>query len=862
MFAEATTTQSVGALTWDTDGYYKLSDQLWKDVEIQATMVYQDQEIGIIPRLYSPYAYLYFRLKKNTQGTDSETQVVTSDYIAEFNTYMNEEEVQVADPVAISNLVVGQSYQLKVSIQGSNFKAYLDGEKIFDVEYNLLTEGSLALYATATNQCSSVDIASDFPLGWTSNVGSINHAIVRREEEGGDHFISMNNPDSIENLYIKQDISVGEEKNCAISFEYQGNIVLTINELDGLAPQTHTVNLAETFEFTKAEQLILLSSDCTSIEVIFSTPPLSNSKINNIQLEPGIVFTSYIHNDDTESIKTRESSFLTYPAQQMRAEEGTISFWFKPNTDYTATNNFKPVFIEYGDQVEAIRLYGEGGNLVFQHGSNQITYSGVNVPLLRDNWYHIAATWDDFSLSISVNGDYQMIEQDNTFNTTYNSIQIGHSTQSYETPYGTLDDLIIYKKALVSEEIIRISQATEKIENTDDMVLRAAFDYTIGNFNRASMEVSNIPEYGSPIIVEKADGTTMRKVSFVDKETGDYITHNTEVVFYDGFSDYIEVSFDDLDTTNFKIKVTDIHGASMGDPYKVVGKRIYLTIMEEEKEKYKETPLYIHYQLENSYTVDFNTEIPDAFRIQLGKHDGQEIGVSYEGNRFSHEKLADMIELNPLLNPKHKGFLYISNQLEEISTFRIKLSPNHLYADGISDSLLIIEPLDQNGNHISNAQLEVRAKHGEIIPMIDVGSIRLREVAGRYIYRYRAPYKQKENFQEELIDKIKIRDKKSGIGTESHMTLLLENEYYQEYDPVVSEIEEERMAAYLLNQVMEHYKKSIQATDSLYDLLIRLDFNQDNEINLEEIVWLNENLRTQDLKDKYYEIKQWHINNQ
>ncbi|MBK3496348.1 hypothetical protein JFL43_16070 [Viridibacillus sp. YIM B01967] len=70
--------------------------------------------------------------------------------------------------------------------------------------------------------------------------------------------------------------------------------------------------------------------------------------------------------------------------------------------------------------------------------------------------------------------------------------------------------------------------------------------------------------------------------------------------------------------------------------------------------------------------------------------------VYQEGNRYGDpSKLATMIDINPIQNQNHEGFLYVTNTTNKT---RITATPDRLHADGASSSTLIIKVLEF-GNH-------------------------------------------------------------------------------------------------------------------------------------------------------------------
>lgn len=283
-----------------------------------------------------------------------------------------------------------------------------------------------------------------------------------------------------------------------------------------------------------------------------------------------------------------------------------------------------------------------------------------------------------------------------------------------------------------------------------------------------------------------------------------------------------------------------------------------MTLSDEQKKDIRGQTLYVTYQPENSYTVDFNINQPDSFRVSIGKHDGQAIAVDYEGNRFSNEKLATMVELNPLLNPNHQGFMYIVQSAQGVSTFRASVSPQDLPADGVSEAIVVIEPLDSNGNFVSHARLEVTAGEGIITPNHDAGSLAIRETAGRHIYRYRAPriFFSDRN-QPEIPDMINVIDSVSKMGVQVPITLTLFDSYTNsDQAPSVEEVDWAKICQFILGEINAYYRKTVDQVPAGLGILI--DLNDDGKIDVADLGCISKFKYTKFLFNRYVAIKDWY----
>jgi hypothetical protein len=847
LYTLADTHNDNGKLIWDTDGYYAVGDSKWKDLTLTADMIYQGGEFGIIPRFNSEITYLSCIIGSYTSADLSGLSFSGSKTIARLSAQISTNKLDLAENSNLPDLVVGQTYQLVCQVKRTNYKVYLDGSLIFNIEYNGLQSGKVAAYGEAGTKCDSIEIKSEFPEGWTSNVDSVSGALVDIQKLDNDDAYLHIKSDGTDSVYLEQLITVLPLQPYTLSFSLSGGGKAELIEVDG-TQATHSSVLSASEEWVSRSYTFTTSTGCTQIKLRFSAT--DEIQVNNVQLEKGEDSTGYIHNEDLVNSASREASFLTYPSKEnINSKEGSASLWMYPLTEGTSA------ILEYGDTNGELSVSQQALGIAFKYQGVTLTAAGS---LTLNEWNHVAITWSEHGMSLTVNSVRQANTAVQTFLGASDVIRIGHSSLHNSVFTGAIDDLIIFSKVITEVDILKIYSSENPILNIDQMILRATFDHAIGSFNKSIIEITPSPAYGSPVIVQKEDGTPMRKVSFFDPISGEYRTYNEEYVPYDGTSDYIRVGYPDIENENFKIQVKDQSGAIVGDPYTVDNNKILLTLTAEQKKELRGKPLFVSYQPEDAYTVDFNIEQPDSFRVTVGKHDGKPVEVTYEGNRYSEEKLATMIELNPLLNPNHQGFLYITKTPGNTSVFRVKASPNFLFADGVSESAISIEPLDQNGNFASNVKLSVVAKYGQVLPKTDAGSIRVREEAGRHLYRYRAPLLSEDKFaSSELPEYINVIDQVSGLGVQIPMTLFYGNiERIEDRQQTLKESEWEEILVYILGKVTDHI--NTKAADLSNGLGALLDLNEDGLINIQEIVWLNNNKLTTSLYNKYLAIQNWY----
>ena len=906
-------------LTWETQGHYMVGDPEWQDIVFTARIQYNGGTIGISPRVYENNMFMsFFLTNKTVSGLENGTGVSGTQAHARLISQVTFSEINLEDNF-IDALIVGNTYEIKAQIVGTNYRIYVNDKLVFNTEYASMARGRVGVYGTPGTVCSGVEVKSAFADGWTSNIDSIDGAIATtRELPNEDRYMYLHNPStSGSSLHVSQEIDVEAGKAYSFSYDFNGVVKFFTRELNGASKKVvRDENETHSNEWTRREfNSVVVSQDCTRIVIRFIVEPGQSVKINNVQAEPKEFSTGYIHNESINEIVERENSLITFPSKNnINQARGSVSMWVKPSTTYNGSV-FRPVLFEYGGEERALRISYTGTAIRLQYGGVSDTLDSPT-EFIRDEWYHIVATWSDARIELYINEEYRSREGNFSLNNESDLIRIGSSyTEGTTVFHGAIDEAIVYNSVLDRNTVNQIFTSTEQIQNNTAMIMRATFNHAIGNFNKSLIEATPAPQYGSPIVVEKQDGTALNKVSFFDPMTGEYRTYNEEEVRYDGEADYLTISYSQVDTEHFDIKVRDFGGVEYGAPYRLDGRRLYISLSNEEKELLAGRRLIVSYQLENAFTVDYNIGAPDSFRVNIGKYDGKPVKIHYEGNDFHQEKLATMVELNPLLNPNHEGFLYITDNTEKVTSYKARVTPEDLPANGVSEALVIIEPMDASGNFISHLKLSVQADRGNVIPAYDKESILLRDRAGRYIYRYTSPVIRFSDEQKMHVeDRINAIDNETGLGiqipitlttlmTASHiieagdtleristrygvseedisvenqnMTIVAMREYIlknvgnvvrvpMNYSSALhrrtkEEIAEEPMIVDLLNAVLDFMNE--KASNLPNGLGSILDFNGDGIIGIDEVSWLTDNKGSVHIAQKYTALKEWENNN-
>lgn len=751
-------------MVFDSEGYIVGGSETWEDIYMSAEVEYNGGVVGIAPRIYDTNMYMYLHIR-NESSEEAETVGVA--HLGMQIAY----QTSTLDEKTIPPLEVGRTYLFEAYINKTNYRIYLNGKIIFNIEYAGVSKGSVGVFGTPGNALKSMSVRSMFPDGWTTNASSITGAVATLERFSNmDKYFRLKQ-EGLEPLEFKQTLTdlVGGPQS--ISFNAEGKGSLKVKESTG---KIHQFEI-DAVEWGRQGFPMVFNDKTSSAEITFSTKE-GELLLNDVQLEPKPFISQYIHNDNTESKAIRGRSVITYPEKEnIRMDRGTLMMWVSPSHIMNATTPEKVIF-SAGE--ERIKLYYSTGKLIFQYGEVLVEIETV-IP--ANEWSNVYAVWGQQGITVGIGSTH--VYKEGTFPAPKAGklIRIGHKIQG-DVFSAAIDETVVLSVSLTIPEILDQQARADSVEHSS-MIMKATFNNAIGNFDRSIVEVAGIPEYGSPVLIEKADGEMMRKVSFFDIKTGEYRTYNTEAVLFDSDKEYLELSYTDkeIDLETFSIQVRDNQGVRWGDPHTLIANRLHLTIDDGEREhidgqhfhgeltrkalegKY----LYVTYQLKDSYTVDFNIGVPDAFRVSMGDHDGTDVTVAYEGNRHTDDKLITMVDLNPMMNPNHQGFLYITKNVEKVTTFRASASPETLAANGATNSLVSIEPLDGNGNYIGHLSLEVSAERGVVVPVYDRNSVKLRDMAGRYLYRYYAPILSIEQTGKlEVRDSINVMDTETGIGVQ------------------------------------------------------------------------------------------------
>lgn len=421
-------------------------------------------------------------------------------------------------------------------------------------------------------------------------------------------------------------------------------------------------------------------------------------------------------------------------------------------------------------------------------------------------------------------------------------------------PYwkGHLEGVAIYTNELIYDDI-----SYYVIDNfLTDEETSFKVDYTSGIHysSEVVIETTMAPRDHSPVLVSNNKGR-MNRQYFFNQEDGLYQKENTETFLYRN-EDVFHLSYDELDPT-YIVTVAFENGEvftaehvnrplnlkNYSHPFEVEHNEVRLNLTEEQKEEFYGTLLDITYQLDNSYNVEYNDDVAyDSLRVNIVNHDNSPVQVIQEGNRFSNQRLAKEIELNPLLNAQHSGFLYIDRDEQHVQAFRLNTSSPYVTADGADSADFIIEAIDAEGNEVLNPEIEVYllkedgrigSDLGTIHPIITKETLKARRTSGRCYYRYKAPFIRLSD--NPLVQRIFLvaYDRKSGLGAQVPLFIRPTNQM-----EVHNITEESANKASLPFEMMTRYLN--QDIDSANPVLL-LDFNRNGILDDEDFAYLEAN---------------------
>lgn len=496
------------------------------------------------------------------------------------------------------------------------------------------------------------------------------------------------------------------------------------------------------------------------------------NKITKLQLEYGSKPTTYIENKDTIQ-KLNESVFKVPTKNNIDRIAGTLVYEYVPNI-----NQKEFTIFEIGDFK---LIYKEDRYILYSVTSSMPNKQITLIQPLKERKTWIVWTWINNShklLHIQANEIKSSKNETGEMNGIFNTMNF--APDKYMS--GIINNIDIYNL-----DSFYLQETTENFlkyqkENSQNKIFGLNLSSQIEFFKKPFLESSLVPLDGSPILIRNNEGEMQRQF-FFDENTGKYRDYNEEYLTYLGNRE-IKVSYNELDEKfNPTIKVISgmNKGLEIGQPVSIKDNVIKMTIGNEESQALFGEEIVVTYKIKNSYNIEFNEKSAnDSYIINLDNPNGEDIIVTQEGNRFSNKKLAKEIELNPILNPRHEGFLYITKNSQTTNSFRIQVSSDMVSANGMDSADIMIEAIDEYGNEVLSPYLDIYIiddsgietnQYGSITPIINYETMKARNTSGRLYMRYNSPYLSIKEINREKKIYIVVYDRFNKIGTQTSLIL-------------------------------------------------------------------------------------------
>ena len=811
-------------LEFTSTGYTWLSKESYEDSRITLSFSTVKEEIVLIPKYLSDTNYLYIAM--NNEGK-----------VSVGATIKDQEKVYVvldAQPYLSAPATEGQTTnELELTSVGSRFTLKINGVTIHKFESSVFVRGQILLHGMAGEEFYSCTLEEPQSSSWQSNVIEGQSEVKIVQDDSNVNFFKLKGTDLFP-ASIQQSREISEGKYTLSFTAYGKGKVLLLGENDEVLSE---LNLQQ--DATDRVHFDYTASQTMRLTIKFESS--ANLYVGKIQLEKGSL-TPYIPNGSNTENAQRVNTTLAYPIKdQFPVIAGSLYIHVTPPKDFDETTVVQEPQLIFRTDDNQLRLLYQKEVFSFWMGPKSVE---INHSLSSNGEAVLLATWSDTEMKLSIGEETSERKDCMELANTISKL-IFAEEESVKTPL-ILEEWALFPTVLQDIETIR--------EQLPSALMHSLFDGGVSGVNVTWSEIPVAPIDHSPILVEKENGDPLQKVSFFDYETGKYQTMNREPITYDGRADYLEVSYNNLDEEYRDIAIRTEEGEIIGKPYRIVGKRIYFSLSEANRRMLKNKTLYVTYQVNDTYTIDYNIEALDGYRIDFAKHDGSKRIVYQEGNRYAElKKLATMIDLNPIQNQNHEGFLYITKNVNPTDTFRITSTPDRLHADGGSFATLIVEPLDYQGNFISHSELDVVADRGFVTRHINKDAVEAQKRSGQYLYQYYAPYIQAKVDGELEEDYIWITDRESGIGV-CHKILLRPVK-----EPIVKPLtNDEKTKMEQKSQIIDYllmYEDTEAYEDS--ELLSILDLNEDGRITMEEVSLLESSAKDNELIIILNKLEEW-----
>ncbi|EMF0416047.1 hypothetical protein I4L69_001939 [Enterococcus faecium] len=734
------------------------------------------------------------------------------------------------------------SRTMAIRQEGSLFTITIE-EKAEKIEHNAISNGMCGYAITDEAIKTAFTVSIPKLKDWSFNSSKIDDQQIFMKRHSDNYFEFANDSTKplvettpITGRYLFKKITLDPEKSYILSYDSDQSIDVGLYAADSEISRKRTTN--------KAYFLIEKQAD---IELRISKYEPGTAFVGRFQLEEGTVMSPYT---PTESTQIEIPASIASIPQKNNIDRASGSLLLE---------------IELNGQ-ESFQLISVGeftlsfSNAAFHLASGTIKAISRKIELPSISMtgkVQLLWTWEDNShkLCTIVNGEYyEMSNFDGQMNGDFGQIElIGNPIFT-----GEWQSLIIsktnYLYKMIDETVI-----TELTETKENQLFAVDFSDHVTYKQKPFLEGTLAPLDGSPILVSDDEGQ-MRRHNFFDPETGKFRPYNEEIHTYKGVNE-LRLGYDRLDE-NFRVTVKTTDGEIVGEPLSIEGHLIKLTIDDIDKRRLYGQDFIVTYQLERSYTIEFNeTAALDSYEVHFANFPNTEIAITQEGNRFSNKRLSKEIELNPIINPRHKGFLYIVQNKQEANGFRMNISSDMIHANGIDSADVIVEVIDGEGNEILSPYIDMYLvdskgntgqELGTIAPVVSIETLKARNAAGRLYYRYNSPYLFASEGREVKTIYVVAYDRLKKIGIQVPLVL----------GPTTED--QRRTAQRTLpeaNLSFEYFARYYERNDIPAQVLNTLDYDKNQQLTYEDFeIFLTKQYSMTDMQQNISILKELEAN--
>lgn len=680
---------------------------------------------GISPRFLNPMLHLRAEVQERTDGT----------FFRIIAMHFGEE--RLLKQVRINSLIQNASYELVAKNTGTSYWFSLDGVLIAQIEYGDTTGGSFAIQGIRGLLCTDLVVSTEQATEWIYTPAEGGLVYV----EGNDHKTLVLKGNALGNVSkVRQAVALTKGAH-VFSAKMQGQGTVRIGaQTFTVDTQGSEIQFVQPFQAESKTELLTIESG-------------RELRFQDVQIERNEFFTGYIESGLTEGV--RDASTFSVPTDNNLEEaEGTLRVTISPNH----TMKQAATIMKIG---ELELSYQTNKTFVLKLGTVTLTSEARDF----EGEETFVISWSNAFVSFYRQGDASEMSSWTAVEPMRARKISFTNTPLFE---GHIKRLIVWSQGAHPSDLMR----TDDTRNREAVIYDTTFSRTISTKKKNFVESTLAPMDGSPILVKDDEGI-MTPTYFFDTETGEYRSYHEQELYYRG-EDTWTLDYADVDETYFETTIDTTDGIRF-EGFVVEEGIVRFTLDEEERKQWIGKTLVVRYQRDRSYYIDYNKAAVDSYRLYLAQERGESLEVTQEGNRFSNRRLVKEVDLNPIVNPRHEGFMYITHKDQVAKAFRVEVSSVFLHADGVDSADIVVEAIDEDGVEVLSPYLNVYVigenqtipgELGLVAPIISWDTLKSRNAAGRAYYKYQAPHIPVREGRTIKKAFLVVEDRKTGIGTQ------------------------------------------------------------------------------------------------